>query len=73
MKEYIYRIHLKPQNDKKENPFKFCKQKSIVGIGWPLDEKKLEKFKKEKALKRTFFLESIKEATWVFLPISIPK
>jgi len=30
-------------------------------------------FEKEKALKRTFFLESIKEATWVFLPISIPK
>lgn len=47
MKEYIYRIHLKPQNDKKENPFKFCKQKSIVGIGWPLDKEKLEKFKKE--------------------------
>jgi hypothetical protein len=47
MKEYIYRIHLKPQNDKKENPFKFCKQKSIVGIGWPLDEENLEKFKKE--------------------------
>ena len=33
MKKYIYRIHLKPQNDKKENPFKFYKQKSIVGIG----------------------------------------
>ena len=47
MKEYIYRIHLKPQNDKKENPFKFCKQKSIVGIGWPLDKENLEKFKKE--------------------------
>ncbi len=47
MKEYIYRIHLKPQNDKKENPFKFCKQKSIVGIGWPLNKENLEKFKKE--------------------------
>ena len=47
MKEYIYRIHLKPQNDKKENPFKFCKKKSIVGIGWPLDKENLEKFKKE--------------------------
>ena len=33
----------------------------------------LSKIEKEKALKRTFFLESIKEATWVFLPISIPK
>ena len=47
MKKYIYRIHLKPQNEKKENPFKFCKQKSIVGIGWPLNKENLEKFKKE--------------------------
>lgn len=28
---------------------------------------------KEKALKMTFFLSSIREATWEFLPISIPK
>ena len=36
MKEYIYRIHLKPQNDKKENPFKFC---GII----PNSEKVIEK------------------------------
>lgn len=47
MKNYIFRIHIRPQSDKNENPFEFCKKKSIIGIGWPLDEEKLEKLKNE--------------------------
>ena len=47
MKEYVYRIHIRPESAITENPFDFCKEKNILGIGWRLDEKNLEKLKKE--------------------------
>lgn len=45
MKEYVYRIHIK--TDAIKDPFKFCKEKKILGIGWGLDKESLEKFKNE--------------------------
>ena len=47
MKEYVYRIHIRPESAITENPFDFCKEKNILGIGWRLDERNLEKLKKE--------------------------
>ena len=47
MKEYVYRIHIRPESAVTQNPFDFCKKNNILGIGWRLDEKNLEKFKKE--------------------------
>ena len=47
MKEYVYRIHIRPESATIQNPFDFCKKNNILGIGWRLDEKNLEKFKEE--------------------------
>ena len=47
MKEYVYRIHIRPESAVTQNPFDFCKKNNILGIGWRLDEKNLEKFKEE--------------------------
>ena len=47
MKEYVYRIHIRPESATIQNPFDFCKKNNILGIGWRLDEKNLEKLKKE--------------------------
>lgn len=43
MKQYVYRIHIK--TDAIKDPFEFCKEKNILGIGWGLDRESLEKFK----------------------------
>ena len=47
MKEYVYRIYIRPESAVTQNPFDFCKKNNILGIGWRLDEKNLEKFKEE--------------------------
>ena len=47
MKEYVYRIHIRPESAVTQNPFDLCKKNNILGIGWRLDEKNLEKFKEE--------------------------
>lgn len=51
MKQYVYRIHIRPESAITQNPFNFCKDKNILGIGWRLDEENLKKFKEESDFK----------------------
>ena len=51
MKQYVYRIHRRPESAITQNPFNFCKDKNILGIGWRLDEENLKKFKEESDFK----------------------